>query len=151
MDGIVHSLECVNPTQSSVHKSVNLRPISDGSSSQFWPIVCLIANVRGLKTQPFKIGLFYVHTKPTDNDQILSYYVSELKEMMADGLFISGKHFTVAQVSFICDALAVASIIEIMEHDSFVCCRRCYVVGKRAWSAAELWKMRNNTRYLPYP
>ena len=54
---------------------------------------------------------------------------------MADGFFISGKHFTVAQVSLICDAPAVANIIEIMEHGSFVCCRRCYVAGKRAWLA----------------
>ena len=107
--------------------------------------------VRGLENQPFNIGLFHGHTKPIDNDQILSYCVSELKVLMADGSLISGKHFTVAQVSFICYAPAIATIIEVMEHVSFVCCRRCYVVCKRAWSSAEFWKMGNNPRDFPLP
>ena len=79
----------------------------------------------------------YAHLSSSnvESDSDVTYCVSELKEQMADGFFISGKHFTVAQVSLICDALAVANIIEKMEHGSFVCCRKFYVAGKRAWLA----------------
>lgn len=79
-------------------------PISKSSKQQFWPILCKINNFENHK--PIIVGIYYGLCKPPSAQEYLSKFVSELKDIMQNGVHTNLKIVKVANIFFICDTPA---------------------------------------------
>lgn len=101
----------------SISISLNLNmdglPIFKSSKSEFWPILCNIAEMPAIK--PMVIGVYYGKAKASNLSGYLTPLVEELKSVCADGIDLNGHHVNVAIRCFICDSPARAFIKGIWE------------------------------------
>lgn len=82
-------------------------PISHSSSSQFWPILCQIAQN---KMPPFVVGVFHGVSKPSNVNTFLEIFVEECKDLISNGILIRQTLVNCKINNFICDAPARAFI-----------------------------------------
>ena len=92
----------------------------------FWPILCMVNECR-----PFIVALWYGSGKPKPLDSYLRPFITEMKELLRDGLSFDNKHYVIRIRAFICDAPARAWIKCIKGHTGYSSCERCEVRGQK--------------------
>ena len=78
------------------------------SNTQLWPILCRI--IEYPECNPFVVRLFCGTSKPSCIDEYLKPFVTELNEILLNGLNYGKMHVTFSILNFICDAPAKAFI-----------------------------------------
>lgn len=109
-------------------------PISDSSSTQFWPILCKISQSI-CKVEPFIIAVYCGQSKPNSVDEYLKDFIQEYKILCNSGLVIDSKLYAVSIVGFICDAPARAFVKVIKGHTGYYGCERCTQKGIHPFGA----------------
>lgn len=111
--------KCLNEIVSSIPElmdnSTNIRlnfnmdglPIYKSSRFEFWPILATIENYSHVP--PMIVAIYFGQGKPELNE-FLDQFVSELEDLMTNGVFIKDKKFHLGIRCFVCDAPARAFI-----------------------------------------
>lgn len=116
-------------TEKCLELSFNVDGVSPfhSTNTQFWPISCLIRNV---KTKPFFVGIFYGNSKPKPLEDFLDEFIKELNDLTKNNFFFRGEYIQINIQSFICDAPARAYLKCIKTHSGYSSCERCTQVGE---------------------
>jgi len=130
MKNISLLISAVQPTTMSIELQFNIDglPVFRSSSMCLWPILCMMKNV--LCARPFVIGIYCGTAKPGNAQEFLEDFVTELRDLIQNGMIISGKHYTFNIHSFVCDAPARAFIKGIKGHSGYNACEKCVQVGE---------------------
>jgi len=102
-------------------------PLAKSSNSQLWPILAFI--VDETKTV-FPVGVYHGNAKPKDSNDFMADFISETKNLLANGINIDGSIKKVSINVFVCDAPAKAFILKIKGHSGFYSCTRCTQEGE---------------------
>lgn len=97
------------------------------NNTQLWPISCLIKNS---KFPVFIVGLFCGTSKPKPLSIYLEDLITELSELIENGIRIKHKSFNIVLHSFICDAPAKAYVKCIKSPGGYSACDKCEEVGE---------------------
>ena len=103
-------------------------PLFKSANTQLWPILCLVKLPKCVS--PFVVGIYSGSVKPPV--LFLTDIVSELKELIANGLPIDGKQIRIALHSFVCDAPARAFVKCTKMHSGYSSCEKCDQRGEWA-------------------
>jgi len=101
-------------------------PLFKSSSTEFWPILCL---VRDSGTQPFVVGLYSGKKKPVSLQEFLGDFVSDMQQILGDGVIVNGVVYSVSIDCFICDAPARAFVKNVKHHSGYFGCDKCTQEG----------------------
>lgn len=102
-------------------------PISKSSRKELWPIQCRILEHHD--AAPFVIGVWAGAGKPDSAEEYLAQFLTELKQLMRNGMSFDGRVIQVSVHSFICDAPARAFVYCIKPHMAHLGCPKCTVEG----------------------
>jgi len=104
-------------------------PIRKSSSSQLYPIICIILNVKIIPCI-FTLGIFHGYDKPFDFNIFLEDFVNEVIALTNSGLYLNGekKQFLIKMYLF--DAVAKASVLQIKGHSGYSSCTKCEQEGE---------------------
>jgi hypothetical protein len=102
-------------------------PVCKSSSTQLWPILCLIKE--DVSMSPFPIAIYCGSSKPPVAEFFESFVV-ELKSVLENGLLHDDKYFDVNIRGFVCDTPAKAFIKCTKGHNGFFGCDGCSQKGK---------------------
>ena len=105
-------------------------PLWRSSRTQFWPIICRIINAED--GSEFMVSLHCGEGKPTSLKAFLAPFLTELKNLLENGIHHLGKQFAVKISAFCCDAPARAFIKQIIGHMGYCACERCETYGIRS-------------------
>lgn len=100
-------------------------PLFHSSNTQFWPILALIKNICG----PFVIGIFCGMSKPEPLSLFLEDFISDISELLKNGVVYNNITYLVRIHSFICDAPARAYIKCTKVHTGYAACDKCTEYG----------------------
>lgn len=103
-------------------------PISKSSNLQFWPILFSIDQAVVKKVHV--ASLFYGSSKPSDLEDYLSAFVTEMIDLENDGIIYNNKSYTVRIRCICADAPARSFLKRIKNHNAYYGCERCYRKGK---------------------
>ncbi|XP_058826044.1 uncharacterized protein LOC131685986 isoform X1 [Topomyia yanbarensis] len=102
-------------------------PITKSSRSEFWPIL--------LKLKGFQlilpVGVYHGYGKPRDVHQYLEMFVSDLHDVLQNGIPGKTGLSTVSIGTFVMDAQAKAFIMDIKAPTGTYGCPKCKVRGKK--------------------
>lgn len=112
-----------------LHLQINVDglPLFKSSNEQFWPILGLIEE--DPCRIPFVICLYCGHSKPSDANEYLSDFVTEMGKLASDGLEYQSRFYRIEISAFVCDAPARAFLKNINAHNSYYGCERCVQEG----------------------
>lgn len=99
----------------------------DKRGSSFWPILCGILTKRTVI--PFIIGAYFGSKKPHDVHEYLSEFITELKDLIENGVIIENSTITIMVKGIIADAPARAFIKQIKGHTGYYGCEKCVEEG----------------------
>lgn len=102
-------------------------PLFSSTNTQIWPISCLI---KDFKCKPFIVGIFCGNSKPNPLDQYLNDFITELYDLLQNGIHLNGNFYKINLHSFICDAPARAYIKCIKSHGGYAACDKCTDYGE---------------------
>jgi len=105
-------------------------PLSKSSSSQVYPILCLINNVDVLFSNIFCVGIYHGYEKPSDFNLFLEEFVDEAIILTLNGIVIAGNHYNFKINMFLFDAVAKASVLFIKGHSGYSSCSKCTQEGE---------------------
>ena len=110
-------------------------PLYKSSSAQFWPILGAVVNCCEFSaakdcSDPFLVGLYFGYSKPSDVNEFLSDFVSELSLLQKCGVNYCGKQYRLQVHSFCCDMPARAFIKCVTGHSGYGGCDKCEQHGK---------------------
>lgn len=119
----------VTVPNNSIEISVNIDglPISDSSSSQLYPILCVIDNLK--KQNIVTVGIYHGYQKPCNFNDFLSEFVEEASYLTIHGINICGKNYPFRISKFLLDAVAKASVLSIKGHSAYHSCTKCWQEG----------------------
>ena len=103
-------------------------PLFKSSGMCIWPILCLV--LESSSREPFVVGIYCGPSKPTDLPAFLSDFVSECSELVATGISLDDRVFTVELNSFVCDAPARAMMKNVKSHGGYYACDKCTQEGE---------------------
>ncbi|XP_041942160.1 uncharacterized protein LOC121705313 [Alosa sapidissima] len=114
-----------------LHLQINIDglPLFKSSNKQFWPILGLIEE--DPCRIPFVISLYCGYSKPSDENEYLSDFVTEMGKLASDGLEYQSYFYRIEISAFVCDSPARAFVKNIKAHNSYYGCERCVQEG--AW------------------
>lgn len=98
-------------------------PISKSSSSQLYPILCIINYVRATNNI-FVIGIYHGYDKPSNFNVFLEDFVNESISLTLNGLILNGKPVSFKMSMFLLDAVAKASVLGIKGHNGYFSCSK---------------------------
>lgn len=101
-------------------------PLSKSSSSQFYPILCRIFEGR---SEVDMIGLYHGNEKPQDVNIFLNEFVTDVVDLVNNGIETNGKTFSVVVKAFICDVPAKSFITCTKGHTGYASCTKCQEEG----------------------
>lgn len=102
-------------------------PLTKGNQQHLWPILCKLTNINH---SVFPVGIYEGPKKPESFNEYMSEFISELGEIVKNGIIVKGKLYTVCIDGFIMDAPATASVLHVTPFNSYHGCRKCCVHGK---------------------
>jgi len=105
-------------------------PLSSSSKSSFWPILLSFVNISYLLKTVIPVGLYHgKFKKPTSSHEFLYPSITEIKDIISNGLEINNKllKFEISQV--ICDAPAKSFLLNVKNHNAYHGCNSCIVEG----------------------
>lgn len=129
----ISSLLCRHPcTFDHIELQINVDgiPLFKSSNVALWPILCSVINIDA--KDPFVIGLFCGKEKPSSAAEFLLDFVTEVVELMTNGLNFENNWYPVVIHSFVCDAPARAFIKGIKCHSGYSSCEKCTAHGEYA-------------------
>lgn len=103
-------------------------PLFKSSSTVFWPILCWVMNISFAR--PFLVGLYCGKEKLSNASEFLKEFVAEAGYLVAEGICIENKNYTVEIHSFVCDAPARAFVKGIKCHSGYNSCEKCVQSGE---------------------
>ena len=130
-NGIKRALRsCDVADNQEIHLQINVDglPLFKSSSSQFWPILCLVKQPE--LTDPFVVGLFGGNAKPPVN--FLQDFISELQLLKRKGLTVGVSRVHIKLLNFVCDAPARAFVKCTKLHSGYSSCEKCDQRGEWA-------------------
>lgn len=101
--------------------------IAKSSSSQFWIVSGLIANLPDIKV--FPVAIYHETQKPANLNEYISDLIDELNNLHQSGVTFKSRTISFSIYGFFCDAPALASIKQTKEHSGFSACTKCDVDG----------------------
>lgn len=112
-----------------IHLDINVDglPLFDSSRTQLWPILARIVEYEKI----FPIGIFLGKTKPKDLHEYLQAFVSNMTEILKNGILFENKRIEVRIRYIICDTPARAYICGIKGHTSKSGCTKCTQEAKK--------------------
>lgn len=108
LESIFQANETVKASSISLNINIDGLPIYKSSKEEFWPIVYNIYELQHIS--PRIIAIYSGKGKPSDLTAFLSPFVSEMKEIMENGIDVNGEKIFVKIRCFICDSPARAFI-----------------------------------------
>ncbi|XP_075167624.1 uncharacterized protein LOC142239727 [Haematobia irritans] len=82
-------------------------PLCKSSTKQVWPILAGVVNT----DEVLLVGTFEGYSKPENSNEFLREFVTELNQLMLDGIRFQEKLYMIKVTSFIMDAPARSFII----------------------------------------
>jgi len=73
----------------------------------------------------FPIGVYHRNAKPIDSNDFLADFITEIKDLLVNGINIDGSNKKVSIHVFVCDVLAKSFVLKIKGHSGFYSCTRC--------------------------
>ncbi|CAI6370279.1 unnamed protein product [Macrosiphum euphorbiae] len=112
--------------------SVNIDglPLTSSSKSSFWPILISFANVPILLKTVVPVGIYHgKFTKPSSSHEFLNPFITEMKEIINNGLCINNilLKFEISQI--VCDAPAKSFVLNVKNFNAYHGCNSCTVEG----------------------
>jgi len=105
-------------------------PLTSSSKSNLWPILISFVNIQHLSHVVIPVGLYHgKYKKPTSSHDYLNQFISEMKNILSDGITINGKILKFKIVQIVCDAPAKAFILNVKGHNAYHGCNSCTVEG----------------------
>lgn len=101
--------------------------IAKSSNSQLWPILAYIKNKTNIV---FPVGIYHGYAKPNDSNDFLDDFITEAKDLIANGILLNNCIKKVLFIGFICDSPAKTFILKLKGHSGFSSCTRCTQVGE---------------------
>lgn len=101
-------------------------PLYSSSNTSFWPI---LARITKDFQKPFTVGIFCGDKKPPLNE-FLCPFISEIKDLLVNGININNVAYKVKVRAFICDAPARAYLKCVKSHSGYSSCERCVAEGE---------------------
>ncbi|CAC5362092.1 unnamed protein product [Mytilus coruscus] len=120
---ILHGLSpCTLNNLQNIYLNINIDgvPLFKSSGKQFWLILCSFE-----KFPPFIISLYLGNSKPSSLHEFLDDFLSELEEIIRQGVRFEDKTFQVEMRAFIYDAPARAFLKQVKGHTGYFSCERC--------------------------
>lgn len=102
-------------------------PLSKSSSSQVYPLLCLINNVDVLLSNIFCVGIYHGYENPSDFSVFLEEFVDE--GITLNCIIIADNHYNFKMSMFLFDAVAKASVLFIKGHSGYLSCSKCTQEG----------------------
>jgi len=112
--------------------SVNIDGLSltSSSKSSFWPILISFANVPILLKTVVPVGIYHgKFTKPSSSHEFLNPFITEMKEIINNGLCINNilLKFEISQIVY--DAPAKSFVLNVKNFNAYHGCNSCTVEG----------------------
>lgn len=102
-------------------------PLAKSSNSQIWPILAYIIDTT---KKVFPVGIYHGTAKPKDSNDFMADFITEIKELIVNGIVLNGSNKKVSIHVFVCDAPAKAFLLKIKGHSGFFSCTRCVQEGE---------------------
>lgn len=132
--GIVENLKrIISPTvynKTVIKLLINIDgiPVFNHSNQQLWHILMLVFDP-DYESTPFMVAAFCGKSKPNSVNKFLKECITEIKELVKDGINIEKVHFTVEILGFVCDTPARSFLKCCKGHGGFYACERCEIKG----------------------
>ena len=104
-------------------------PLSDSSSVQLWPILCIVSNVK--RHPPFVISRYCGPGKPPSLELYVPPFIDEYVTVRNNGFTFRSATYHICIKIVLCDALARAFIKGIKAHNGISGCERCIQRGEK--------------------
>ncbi|XP_065643048.1 uncharacterized protein LOC105845058 isoform X3 [Hydra vulgaris] len=101
-------------------------PLFKSTSVALWPKLCSFSSI-----QPFAVAIFCGKSKPSSEESFMFDFVTELTNLLQNGIKTQYKHYLVSLKSFCCDAPARQFLKSIISHNGYDSCERCIIHGAR--------------------
>ena len=111
-------------------------PLFKSSNVQMWPILCSVQHF-----EPFVVAFYCGNSKPNSVVGYLDDFLSELKDLVEDGISFEEKNLKVSVSSFVCDAPARSFLKCTKGHNAYYACERCAIKGK--WEGRVVFGLSN--------
>lgn len=102
-------------------------PVFGSSGSQLWPILFKIVSLPDPVV--FFIGIYHGLNKPRQANKLLEDFVSEVIDLINNGVTFKGREFQIDIANIICDAPAKSFITYTKGHSGFYSCSKCAIKG----------------------
>ncbi|XP_034060980.1 uncharacterized protein LOC117546329 isoform X1 [Gymnodraco acuticeps] len=127
VQGILSRLKCLSLPVSlrtlTLQFNIDGLPLFKSSRLQFWPILAILKC--DYTKSPFIVGIFCALSKPKCVVEYLQQFISDLKNVLANGVVHNGNRLKVLVSSFVCDAPARAYVKNIKSHNGYSGCDKC--------------------------
>ena len=127
VQGILSRLKCLSLPVSlrtlTLQFNIDGLPLFKSSRLQFWPILAILKC--DYTKSPFIVGIFCGLSKPKCVVEYLQQFISDLKNVLANGVVHNGNRLKVVVSSFVCDAPARAYVKNIKSHNGYSGCDKC--------------------------
>lgn len=98
--------------------------------SSFWPILISIVNISHLSKYVLPVGLYHgKFKKPYSSFDLMNYFITEIKEILLNGISVNNKVFKFKITQIVCDAPAKAFVLNVKGHNAYHGCNSCIVEG----------------------
>ncbi|XP_051155831.1 uncharacterized protein LOC127287930 [Leptopilina boulardi] len=105
-------------------------PVSKSGIKQMWVNACKIHSTSDVY-KPFPVGIYYGNGKPADVDEYMEEFITDLNNILQNGLEVSGRIMNVSLKCFSCDTPARAFLKCTIGHTGRYACERCTVMGSK--------------------
>lgn len=102
-------------------------PLTKGNQQNLWPILC---RVRNESSSVFPVGIYQGAKKPDCFNDFMAEFVNELKVLVANGITINERSFSIRIDGFIMDAPAASSMMYVTPYNGYNGCRKCCAHGE---------------------
>lgn len=124
-------------------------PLYNSRRINSWPVLCYIANIKPRVV--FEVVLTSGEGKPTGTEY-LDEFVSELGQLMREGIDYGGKHYDVVHKACVCDAPARAHVKHVKQFSAKVGCDWCEARGQHdgkrvVWMGIATGRHRTDERF----
>lgn len=130
LNGLVHLYELnIQVQQFSVFElwfNIDCLPI-DKQGGSFWPILCGLCINNSVI--PFIVGTYFGLKKPQNVHEYLQPFITELNDLLQNGITIRHSFISIRLKGVIADAPARAFIKQIKNHCGYYGCEKCVVKG----------------------
>lgn len=100
--------------------------LSPSSKSSFWPVLIFFINVPHLTKTVIPVGVYRGQfKKPTSSFDFLNPFITEITEIVANGVIINIETFKFGIGQVMCDTSAKPFILNVKNHNAYHVCNSC--------------------------